>query len=104
LRRVASKISIMMMLGRRRRIGFMFSTHNPSDLSDIIVQLANTKFVFRTSLDISESLGISRSEGKILSWERNGVAYMISPWLKQGKLKLRVPVPPPLGHYDLSRT
>ncbi|MEM4047472.1 MAG: ATP-binding protein [Metallosphaera sp.] len=104
LRRVASKISIMMRLGRRRRIGFMFSTHNPSDLSDIIVQLANTKFVFRTSLDISESLGISRSEGKILSWERNGVAYMISPWLKQGKLKLRVPVPPPLGHYDLSRT
>ncbi|MCG3108534.1 hypothetical protein L3N51_00816 [Metallosphaera sp. J1] len=104
VRRVAGKISVMMRLGRRRRIGFLFSTHNPSDLSDIIVQLANTKFVFRTSLDIAESLGVSRSEGKILSWERNGVAYMISPWLKQGRLKVRVPVPPPIGHYDLSRT
>lgn len=64
MRRVAGKISVMMRLGRRRRIGFMFSTHNPSDLSDIIVQLANTKFVFRTSLDIAESLGVPRSEGK----------------------------------------
>ncbi len=104
VRSVAGKISVMMRLGRRRRIGFLFSTHNPSDLSDIIVQLANTKFVFRTSLDISESLGIPRAEAKILSWERNGIAYMISPWLKQGRLKIRTPVPPPLGHYDLSRT
>ncbi|QKQ99679.1 ATP-binding protein [Metallosphaera tengchongensis] len=104
VRRVAGKISTLMRLGRRRRIGFLFSTHNPNDLSDIIVQLANTKFVFRVSLEISENLGLTKTDAKILSWERNGVAYMISPWLRQGKLKIRIPVPPPLGHYDLSRT
>jgi len=94
----------MMRLGRRRKIGFLFSTHNPSDLSDIVVQLANTKLVFRTSAEIGESLGLTKSEAKLLSWEKNGVAYMISPWLRQGKLKLRIPIPPPIGHYDLSRT
>ncbi len=104
VRRVASKISTMMRLGRRRKIGFLFSTHNPSDLSDIVVQLANTKLVFRTSAEIGESLGLTKSEAKLLSWEKNGVAYMISPWLRQGKLKLRIPIPPPIGHYDLSRT
>lgn len=104
VRRVASKISTMMRLGRRRKIGFLFSTHNPSDLSDIVVQLANSKLIFRTSAEIGEALGLTKSEARLLSWEKNGVAYMISPWLRQGKLKLRIPVPPPIGHYDLSRT
>lgn len=103
VRRVAGKISTMMRLGRRRRIGFIFSTHNPNDLSDIIVQLANTKVIFRIKPEVAESLGLSKSEAKILSWEKNGVSYLLSPWLREGKIKIRVPVPPPLGHYDLSK-
>ncbi|AHC50663.1 ATPase AAA [Sulfolobus acidocaldarius SUSAZ] len=103
VRKVAGKISSMMRLGRRRKIGFIFSTHNPTDLSDIIVQLANTKIIFRIKPEVAESLGLSKIEAKILSWERNGVAYLISPWLREGKIKIRVPVPPPLGHYDLSK-
>ncbi|EZQ02099.1 ATPase AAA [Candidatus Acidianus copahuensis] len=103
VRRVAGKISTMMRLGRRRRIGFIFATHNPSDLNDIIVQLASTKFVFRITSSVAESMGISRTEARILSWEKNGVAFIISPWLKQGKMKISVPVPPPIGHYDLSK-
>ncbi|MCY0882516.1 MAG: ATP-binding protein, partial [Acidianus infernus] len=104
VKRVAGKIATMMRLGRRRKIGFIFSTHNPSDLSDIIVQLANTKFIFRISKEIAEQLGLTPTEAKMLSWERNGVAYLISPWLRQGKVKIKVPVPPPIGHYDLSKT
>lgn len=103
VRRVAGKISTMMRLGRRRRIGFIFSTHNPNDLSDIIVQLANTKVIFRIKPEVAEALGLSKSEAKILSWEKNGIAYLLSPWLREGKIKIRVPVPPPLGHYDLSK-
>ena len=103
VRRVAGKISTMMRLGRRRRIGFIFSTHNPNDLSNIIVQLANTKVIFRIKQEVAENLGLSKSEAKILSWEKNGVSYLISPWLREGKIKIRVPVPPPLGHYDLSK-
>ncbi|MBP1358203.1 MAG: ATP-binding protein, partial [Sulfolobus sp.] len=53
VRRVAGKISTMMRLGRRRRIGFIFSTHNPNDLSDIIVQLANTKVIFRIKPEVA---------------------------------------------------
>jgi len=103
VRRVAGKIATMMRLGRRRKIGFIFSTHNPSDLSDIIVQLANTKVVFRIKPEVAETLGLSKSEARILSWEKNGVAYLLSPWLREGKIKIKVPVPPPLGHYDLSK-
>jgi len=103
VKRVAGKISTMMRLGRRRRIGFIFSTHNPNDLSNIIVQLANTKVIFRIKPEVAESLGLSKSEARILSWEKNGVSYLISPWLREGKIKIRVPVPPPLGHYDLSK-
>ena len=103
VRRVAGKIAMMMRLGRRRKIGFIFSTHNPADLSDIIVQLANTKVIFRIKPEVAEMMGLSRSEAKTLSWEKNGIAYLISPWLREGKVKIKVPVPPPLGHYDLSK-
>jgi DNA helicase HerA-like ATPase len=104
VRRVAGKISTMMRLGRRRKIGFIFATHNPADLSDIIVQLSNTKIIFRIRPEISETFGLTKMEAKTLSWENNGVAFIISPWLREGKIKIRVPVPPPVGHYDLSKT
>ncbi len=104
VRRVAGKIATMMRLGRRRKIGFIFSTHNPNDLSDIITQLANTKVIFRIKSEIAETLGLSKNEAKILNWERNGVAFLLTPWLREGRIKIKVPVPPPLGHYDLSKT
>lgn len=104
VRRVAGKISTMMRLGRRRKIGFIFSTHNPSDLNDIIIQLSNNKFIFRISSEIAQALGLQAKDAKILAWERNGIAFLISPWLREGKIKIRVPVPPPVGHYDLSKT
>jgi DNA helicase HerA-like ATPase len=104
VKRVANKIATMMRLGRRRKIGFIFSTHNPSDLNDIIIQLANTKIIFRIKEEIAESLGLSKADARTLSLERNGVAFMISPWIREGKVKFYIPLPPPLGHYDLSRT
>ncbi|MEM3938938.1 MAG: ATP-binding protein [Saccharolobus sp.] len=104
VRKVAGKIATMMRLGRRRKIGFIFSTHNPNDLSDIVTQLANTKLIFRTRSEVAESLGLSKTEAKTLNWERNGIAYLIAPWLREGKIKIKVPVPPPIGHYDLSKT
>ncbi|MEM4884926.1 MAG: ATP-binding protein, partial [Saccharolobus sp.] len=104
VRKVAGKIATMMRLGRRRKIGFIFSTHNPNDLSDIVTQLANTKLIFRTRSEVAESLGLSKTEAKTLSWDKNGIAYLIAPWLREGKIKIKVPVPPPIGHYDLSKT
>jgi hypothetical protein len=53
---------------------------------------------------VAETLGLSKTEAKILNWERNGVAYLLTPWLREGKIKIKTPVPPPLGHYDLSKT
>jgi len=103
VRKVAGKIATMMRLGRRRKLGFIFATHNPLDLSDIVVQLSNTKVLFRIKQEVGENMGLSRSEAKVLSWEKNGVAYILSPWFREGKIKLKVPVPPPLGHYDISR-
>jgi hypothetical protein len=103
VRRVAGKIAYMMRLGRRRRLGFVFATHNPNDLSDIIIQLANNKFLFRMKAEIAESFGLSKAEALTLSREANGVAYYLSPWLRESKIKIRVPIPPPIGHYDLSR-
>ncbi|MUN29295.1 ATP-binding protein [Sulfuracidifex metallicus] len=103
VRKVAGKIATMMRLGRRRKLGFIFATHNPLDLSDIVVQLSNTKVLFRIKQEVGENMGLSRSEAKVLSWEKNGVAYILSPWFREGKIRLKVPVPPPLGHYDISR-
>jgi Predicted ATPase len=101
---VAGKVSQMMRLGRRRKIGFIFSTHAPEDLNETVVELSNTKVLFRMDRNTAESMGLSRQEAWELSLEQNGVAYLLSPWLREGRVKLRVSVPPPLGHYDLSRT
>ncbi len=103
VRKVAGKIATMMRLGRRRKLGFMFATHNPLDLSDIVMQLSNTKVLFRIKQEVGENMGLSKAEARALSWERNGTAYVISPWFREGKVKVKVPIPPPLGHYDISR-
>lgn len=104
MRKVSGKISLMMRLGRRRRLGFLFVTHDPTDLNDLVVQLANTKVIFRVKEEIGERLGLSRGDAKSLVWEKNGVAFVISPVFREGYVKVRAPVPAPLGHYDLSRT
>ncbi|WP_148678828.1 ATP-binding protein [Aeropyrum pernix] len=57
-RQVASMISSMARLGRARGIGFVFSTHSPNDLHDIILQLSNTKIVLRTEKAHLEKLSI----------------------------------------------
>ncbi|BCU67704.1 ATPase AAA [Sulfolobales archaeon HS-7] len=103
LRKVSGKISLMMRLGRRRKLGFTFVTHDPTDLNEIVEQLANTKVVFRIRDTIAERLGIPSKEAKKLSWERNGKAYVVSPWFRENYVKVNIPLPPPLGHYDLSR-
>lgn len=101
---VAGKVSQMMRLGRRRKVGFIFATHAPEDLNETVVELSNTKVLFRMDRGTAESLGLSKQEAWELSLEQNGVAYLLSPWLREGRIKMRVPIPPPLGHYDLSRT
>jgi DNA helicase HerA-like ATPase len=104
VRKVSGKIATMMRLGRRRKMGFLFVTHDLSDLSEIVQQLANTRVLFRMRSEVAEKMGLPKGESRELAWERNGVCYVMSPWFREGYVKIRVPLPPPVGHYDLSRS
>jgi DNA helicase HerA-like ATPase len=103
IRKVAGKLSMMMRLGRRRKMGFIFSTHDPRDLNEIVVELANTKVIFRSDEKISRELGVPEQDSKLLRFSKSGVGVMLSPLLRQGMVWIKTPIPPLVGHYDESK-
>lgn len=55
---VESTINKMTRLGRIRRIGVVFATHQPQDLNNLIIQLTNTKIAFRSDKKSLEAIGL----------------------------------------------
>ncbi|PCN51124.1 hypothetical protein B6U99_00655 [Candidatus Geothermarchaeota archaeon ex4572_27] len=101
---VAARISLGARLGRRRKLGFVFSTHRPQDLHSIIPQLCNTKVVFRTTdAEVLRQLGVPKEYLDTITLAQAGTGIVVSHVYRQGHVTIKTPVPPIAGHYDLSR-
>ncbi len=75
---IESYLTMLARLGRARGIGLVFATHSPDDLSDLVIQLANTKIVLRSDEKILEKLGVPAQERKALVLAPPGLAYVKS--------------------------
>ena len=68
-------------LGRVRGIGVVFATHRPSDLNDLIIQLANTKIGLRCEEKVLDRIGLREFKGE-LEYAPDGVGVVKSPAFK----------------------
>ncbi len=55
---VEATINKLTRLGRIRRIGVVFATHQPQDLNNLVIQLTNTKVAFRSDKRSLEAIGL----------------------------------------------
>lgn len=93
---VEDMINRLTRLGRVRRIGVVFATHMPEDLNPLVIQLSNTKVVFRSDESVLESFGL-REYGQLLRIAPSGVAVAKSYAFRTGVLSFRT-LPPQTLH------
>ena len=75
---VETHLTRITRLGRSRGIAVVFATHTPDDLNNTVLQLTNTKIIFRSEERILEKLGVPSSERRFLSAAATGLAYVKS--------------------------
>jgi DNA helicase HerA-like ATPase len=100
-RRVASMIARIARLGRARGVGIVFSTHSPSDLHDIILQLANTKIVLRTERSHAEKVGVPAELRDMVPYLADRYMVVMSHVYRGGYV-MAVTSRPITMHYDVS--
>ncbi|MEM1746877.1 MAG: ATP-binding protein [Sulfolobales archaeon] len=96
---LADFISRIARLGRSRGMGIVFSTHSPKDVHRIVIQLANTKVVFRSEKEYLEMLDIPNEYARILELAPDRVALIKSHVVRTGYTILKTSEPL-LGHFD----
>ncbi len=100
-RQVAGMIAKIARLGRARGVGILFSTHSPSDLHDIILQLTNTKIVLRTERNQAEHIEIPSEVKPYLPRLPDRHMLVMSHVFKEGYVFARTTTPLTM-HYDIS--
>ncbi len=100
-RQVAGMIAKVARLGRARGIGILFSTHSPSDLHDIILQLTNTKILLRTDKVQAEHMEIPSEVKPYLPRLPDRHMLIMSHVFKEGYVFVRTTTPLTM-HYDIS--
>ncbi|MCD6341155.1 MAG: ATP-binding protein [Desulfurococcales archaeon] len=99
---LADFIARVARLGRARGLGLVFSTHSPRDVHKIVIQLANTKVVFRSRKEYLELLDVPKEYYRIIELAPDRVALISTPTIRIGYALFRTPEPL-LGHFDLGR-
>ena len=99
---LADFISRIARLGRARGLGLIFSTHSPKDVHKIVIQLTNTKIVFRSEREFMEMLDIPKEYFKLMELVPDRVGMIRSSTLRTGHTIFLTPEPL-LGHFDLGR-
>ncbi len=99
---LADFIARVARLGRARGLGLIFSTHSPRDVHKIVIQLANTKVVFRSRKEYLELLDVPKEYYRVIELAPDRVALISTPTIRIGYALFRTPEPL-LGHFDLGR-
>lgn len=98
---LADFIARIARLGRSRGLGILFSTHSPKDVHRIVIQLSNTKIVFRSEREYLEMLDIPQEYTRILELAPDRVALMKSHVIRSGHTLFKT-AEPLLGHFDMA--
>jgi Predicted ATPase len=98
---LADFIARVARLGRSRGLGIVFSTHSPKDVHRIVIQLSNTKVVFRSEREYLEMLDIPQEFTRILELAPDRVALMKSHVIRSGHALFKT-AEPLLGHFDIA--
>lgn len=96
---LADFIARVARLGRSRGLGIIFSTHSPKDVHRIVIQLSNTKVVFRSEREYLEMLDVPQEYVRILELAPDRVALIKSHVVRSGYTVLKTSEPL-LGHFD----
>ncbi len=89
---VEATINKMTRLGRIRRIGVVFATHQPQDLNNLVIQLANTKIAFRSDKKSLEAIGLSEHH-ETLQNTPSGYAVVSTYTIRTQTLTIQTPPP-----------
>ncbi|MCS7099991.1 MAG: DUF853 family protein, partial [Sulfolobales archaeon] len=98
---LADFIARVARLGRSRGMGIVFSTHSPKDVHKIVIQLANTKIVFRSEREYLEMLGVPPEYVRTLELAPDRVALIKSHVVRSGYAIFKTSEPL-LGHFDIA--
>jgi len=99
---LADFISRVARLGRSKGLGLIFSTHSPKDVHKIVIQLTNTKVVFRSEREYLEFLDVPKEFIPILELAQDRVGLLRTAAIRSGFSLFRTSEPL-LGHYDVGR-
>ncbi len=99
---LADFISRIARLGRSKGLGLIFSTHSPKDVHKIVIQLTNTKVIFRSEREYLEFLDVPREFIPILELAQDRVGLLRTPAIRSGYALFKTSEPL-LGHYDVGR-
>ena len=98
---LADFIARIARLGRARGLGIVFSTHSPKDVHRIVIQLSNTKLIFRSEREYLEMLDVPSEYIRVLELAPDRVALLKSHVIRSGYALLKTSEPL-LGHFDTS--
>lgn len=98
---VSNMLATIARLGRARRLSIIFATHSPKDVHEIVLQLANTKIVFRMDPAVIDKLDIPSEYKHLISRIRDRFALVKTHALRLGYVLICTPLPV-AGHFDLS--
>lgn len=99
---LADFISMIARLGRAKGLGLIFSTHSPKDVHKIIIQLANTKVVFRSEKEYLEFLDLPPEYVRLIPLVQDRVGLLRSSAIRSGYALFKTSEPL-LGHYDIGK-
>ena len=98
---VANMLASIARLGRARGLGIIFATHSPKDVHDIVLQLTNTKVIFRMDPALVDKLDLPSEYRRFIVKVSDRVAVVKSHILRLSYITIKTP-PPLVGHFDLS--
>lgn len=98
---VSNMLATIARLGRARRLSIIFATHSPKDVHDIVLQLANTKVIFRMDPAVIDKLDIPSEYRHLISRIKDRYALVKTHALRLGYVLMCTPLPV-AGHFDLS--
>lgn len=96
---LADFVARIARLGRSRGMGIIFSTHSPKDVHRIVIQLANTKVVFRSEREYLEMFDVPQEYARVLELAPDRVALIKSHVIRSGYAVIKTSEPL-LGHFD----
>lgn len=98
---VSNMLATIARLGRAKRLSIIFATHSPKDVHDIVLQLTNTKIIFRMDPAVIGQLDIPYEYKSLIPRMRDRFALIKTHALRLGYMLICTSLPI-VGHFDLS--